>query len=109
MLIVGSGLLDFDEVSVARTAIPHASRVDLRSLAPTKGESATPVRRPRAIIVTDDGLGFAVTECDVVGGGHSGIPLRSRRGLNPAHGTMRLQLWALLMIHFGRSEAPPKR
>src|SRR6266481_9477956 len=103
MLIVGSGLLDFDEVSVARTAIPHASRVDLRSLAPTEGESATPVRRPRAIIVTDDGLGFAVTECDVVGG-HSGIPLRSRRGRNPAHGAMRPHLWALLIIHFDRSE-----
>src|SRR4029077_13283883 len=31
-------------------------------------EGATPVRRPRAVIVADDSLCFAVAECDVVGG-----------------------------------------
>ena len=44
-----------------------------RSLAPTDGEGATPVRRPGAVIVTHHGLGFAVAECDEVGG-HRGFP-----------------------------------
>jgi hypothetical protein len=38
--------------------------------------SATPVRCPRPVIVADDGVGFAVAECDVVDG-HSGIPPES--------------------------------
>ena len=47
--------------------------MDFRRLTPTEREGSTPVRRPRAVIVTDDGLGFAVAECDVVDG-HSRIP-----------------------------------
>jgi len=95
VLVRGSHLLDRDDVSVARTTIPQAGGLGLRSFAPTEGESATPVCRPGAVIVTHDGLGFAVAECDEVGG-HS-TSLRSWRGLNPAHGAM----WrALLIIHF---------
>ena len=82
-MLVGGSDLDLDNVSVARTTIPHASGVDFRSLAPTEGESATPVRRPRAVIVTHDGLGFVVIECDEVGG-HSGIPF-DRGGVSIRH------------------------
>src|SRR5438105_8952376 len=73
VLVRGSHLLDRDDVSVARTTIPQAGGLGLRSFAPTEGESATPVCRPGAVIVTHDGLGFAVAECDEVGS-HSGIP-----------------------------------
>ena len=73
MLVSGSDLLDLDNVSVARTTIPHAGGVDFRGLASAEGESATPVRRPGAVILAHDGLGFAVAECDEVGS-HSGIP-----------------------------------
>ena len=72
-MLVGGSDLDLDDVSVARTTIPHAGGVGFRSLAPTDGEGATPVRRPGAVIVTHDGLGFAVAECDEVGG-HRGFP-----------------------------------
>ena len=61
------------ELSVARTAIAHAGGVDFRRLTPAESQGPTPVRRPRAVIVTDDGLGFAVAKCDVVDG-HNGIP-----------------------------------
>jgi hypothetical protein len=73
VLVAGSDLLNSNELSVARTAIAHAGGVGFRRLTPTEGQGATPVRRPRAVIVTDDGLSFAVAECDVVNG-HSGIP-----------------------------------
>src|SRR6266436_9668743 len=67
-----------------------------RSLAPTDGEGATPVRRPGAVIVTHDGLGLAVAECDEVGG-HRGFPFDrggvSIRHTEPCGG-------ALLIIHF---------
>src|ERR1700757_4909825 len=76
----------------------------LRSRAPTEGESAPPVRRPGAVIVTHDGLGFAVAECDEVGG-HSGI-LRSWLGLNPAHGAIRR---ALLIFHFWSLQSATKQ
>ena len=86
-MLVGGSDLDLDNVSVARTTIPHAGGMGFRSLAPTDGEGATPVRRPGAVIVTHDGLGFAVTECDEVGG-HRGFPFDRGGGLNPAHGAM---------------------
>jgi hypothetical protein len=73
VLVGVSDLLDGNELSVARTAIAHAGGVDFRRLTPTEGHGAPPVRRPRAVIVADDGLGFAVAKCDVVDG-HSGIP-----------------------------------
>ena len=72
-MLVGGSDLDLDHVSVARTTIPHAGGMGFRSLAPTERESATPVRRPGTVIVTHDGLGFVVAECDEIGG-HSGIP-----------------------------------
>ena len=68
------------------TAMPawrSSGGVDFRSLAPTEGESATPVRRPGAVIVTHDGLGFAVAECDEVGG-HRGFPF-DRGGVSIRH------------------------
>jgi len=74
VLIGVSNLLDGYEFSVARTAIPHPGSMGLRRLTPTEGEGTTPVRRPRAVIVADHSLGFAVAKCDVVDG-HSGIPL----------------------------------
>jgi hypothetical protein len=96
VVVGGSDLVDLDDVSVARTTIPHAGGVGFRSLAPTEGEGATPVRRPGAVIVTHDGLGFVVAECDEVGG-HSGIPFDrggvSIRHTEPCGG-------ALLIIHF---------
>jgi hypothetical protein len=95
-VLVGGSDLDLDDVSVARTTIPQAGGMGFRSLAPTDGEGATPVRRPGAVIVTHDGLGFAVAECDEVGG-HSGIPFNrggvSIRHTEPCGG-------ALLIIHF---------
>ena len=52
-LFVGGGdLLDGNQLSVARTAIAHAGGVDFRRLTPTEGQGATPVRRPRTVIVT---------------------------------------------------------
>jgi hypothetical protein len=80
-VLVGGSDLDLDDVSVARTTIPHAGGMGFRSLAPT--ESATPVRRPGAVIVTHDGLGFVVAECDEIGG-HSGIPF-GRGGVSIRH------------------------
>jgi hypothetical protein len=72
-LVGGGDLLDGNQLSVARTAIAHAGGVGFRRLTPTEGQGATPVRRPRTVIVTDDGFGFAVAKCDVVDG-HNGIP-----------------------------------
>jgi len=83
VLVGGSDLVDLDDVSVARTTIPHAGGMGFRSLAPTERESATPVRRPGAVIVTHDGLGFVVAECDEIGG-HSGIPF-GRGGVSIRH------------------------
>ena len=40
--------------------------MDVGSLAPTKCESAPPVRRPRAIVVANDGLRFAIAERDLL-------------------------------------------
>jgi hypothetical protein len=107
-VVGGNDLLHLDEVSVAWTAIPHARGVDFRSLAPMEGESATPIRRPRAVVVTDDGLGLAVAECDLVGG-HSAIDFERGRGLNPAHRTVPPRLRAPLIIHFGPAEVPFKQ
>ena len=73
MLVAGSDLLNSNELSVAWAAIAHAGGVGFCRLTPTEGERATPVRRPRTVIVTDDGLRFAVAKCDAVDG-HSGIP-----------------------------------
>jgi hypothetical protein len=105
VLVGGSHLLDLDNVSVARTTIPHSGGVGFRSFAPTEGESATPVRRPRAVVVAHDGLGFAVAECDEVGI-HSGIPM-DRGGVSIRR--MEARGEALLIIIFGRSEAPPSK
>ena len=96
MVVGGSDLVDLDDVSVARTTIPHAGGVVVRHLALGEGNGAVPVRRPGAVIVTHDGLGFVVAECDEVGG-HSGIPFDrggvSIRHTEPCGG-------ALLIIHF---------
>jgi hypothetical protein len=62
-LVGGSDLLDGNQLGVARIAIAHAGGVGFRRLTPTKGEGATLVRRPHAVIVTDDSLGFAVAKC----------------------------------------------
>ena len=74
MLIDGRDLLDANQLSVARTAIAHAGGVVFGRFTPREGKGATAVRCPCAVIITDDGLGFAVAKCDVVDG-HSGIPL----------------------------------
>ena len=95
-MLVGGSDLDLDNVSVARTTIPHAGGMGFRSLAPTERESATPVRRPGAVIVTHDGLGFAVTECDEVGG-HRGFPSIVAGSQS---GTRSHAAGALLIIHF---------
>jgi hypothetical protein len=73
VLVAGSDLLDDNQLSIARTAIAHAGGVGFRSLTPTEGKRATPVRRPRTVIVANDGLRFAVAKCDAVDG-HSGVP-----------------------------------
>jgi hypothetical protein len=73
VLVGGCNLLDGDEFGVPRTAIAHAHCVGFRRLSPMEGEGATPIRRPCAVIVANDGLGFAVAKCDVVDG-QSGIP-----------------------------------
>jgi hypothetical protein len=52
--------------------------MEFSRLAPRKSEGAAPVRGPRAVIVTDDGLGLAVAERDLVGN-HDGILLPIRR------------------------------
>ena len=62
----GRKLLDLDQVSVAWTAIAHLGGMGFGRVALTKGESAALVRCPAAVIVADDGLGFAVAESDVV-------------------------------------------
>ena len=82
-MLVGGSDLDLDDVSVARTTIPHTGGMGFRSLASTERESATPVRRPGAVIVTHDGLGFVVAECDEIGG-HSGFPF-DRGGVSIRH------------------------
>ena len=66
-------LLDRNELGVAGAAIAHASGVGFSRLTPTEAQGATLVRRPRAVIVADDSLGFAVAERDMVDR-HSGIP-----------------------------------
>jgi hypothetical protein len=71
--VPGGDLLDGNQLSVARTAVAHAGSVGFCRLTPPEDERATPIRRPRTVIVTDDGLGFAVAKCDVVDG-HGGIP-----------------------------------
>ena len=104
-MLVGGSDLDLDDVSVARTTIPHAGGVGFRCLAPTESESATLVRRPRAVIVTHDGLGFAVAECDEVGGHRASpsIVAGSQSGTRShAAGLFRSST-------FGRSEAPPSK
>jgi hypothetical protein len=73
VLVGGSDLLDGNQLSVAWTAIAHAGGMGFCRLTPTEGEGTTPVSRPRTVIVTDDGLGFAVPKCDVVDG-HNGVP-----------------------------------
>ena len=73
VLVGGDDLLDGNQLSVARTAVAHAGSVDFCRLTPPEGERATTIRRPRTVIVTDDGLGFAVAKCDVVDG-HGRIP-----------------------------------
>jgi hypothetical protein len=61
-----SDLLDVDELGVPRTAIAHPGGVGFGRFAPTEGEGAPLVRCPGAVIVTDDGLGLAVAESDLV-------------------------------------------
>ena len=73
VLVGGRDLLDGNQLSVARAAITHAGGVVFRRLSPTQGEGAMLVGRPRAVIVADDSLGFAVAERDMVDR-HSGIP-----------------------------------
>jgi hypothetical protein len=73
VLVGGSDLLDGNQLSVTWTAIAHAGGMGFCRLTPTDSEGATPIRRPRTVIVTDDGLGFAVAECDVIDG-HGGVP-----------------------------------
>jgi len=73
VLVGGRDLLDGNQLSVARAAIAHAGGVVFRRLSPTQGEGAMLVGRPRAVIVADDSLGFAVAKCNAVDG-HSGIP-----------------------------------
>ena len=67
MLVVrGGDLLDLNEVSIARTLIAQPSSMCFRRMTPPDGDSATPVRRLGAVIVTDDGLARAVAESDLV-------------------------------------------
>jgi hypothetical protein len=73
VLVRGRDLLDGNQLSVARAAIAHAGGVVFRRLSPRQCEGAMLVSRPRAVIVADDSLGFAVAEYDLVGG-QSGIP-----------------------------------
>jgi hypothetical protein len=63
---LGGDLLDFNEVSVARTLIAHAGGMGFRRTTSTNDDGAAPVRRPGAVIVTHDGLGLAVAESDLV-------------------------------------------
>jgi hypothetical protein len=70
----GSDLLDDNKLSIARATIAHAGGLGFRHLTPMEGKGATRVGRPRTVIVTDDGLGFAVAECDMIDG-RRGIPL----------------------------------
>jgi hypothetical protein len=74
VLVSGLDLFDLDEVSVARTTIAQAGSVGFGRLALTEGEGAVLVRRPGAVIVTDDGLRLAVAESYVVGGHDSTSP-----------------------------------
>jgi hypothetical protein len=58
---------------------PTSSRMNPYS--PDEVAFLTSVRRPRAVVVTDDGLGFAVRSD--MEGGHRGIPwLRGRPKMN---------------------------
>src|SRR6516165_1080536 len=83
VLVGGGDLLDGNELGVARATIAHAGGVGFGRLSPAEGESALAVRRPRAVIVADDSLGFALAKCDVVDG-HSAPP-KCGLGLNPPH------------------------
>src|SRR5712671_3687084 len=76
VLVGDSDLLDVDELGVPRTAIAHPGGVGFGRFAPTEGEGAPLVRCPGAVIVTDDGLGLAVAESDLVDshGGASLLP-----------------------------------
>jgi hypothetical protein len=67
MLVVGGDLLDLNDVSVARTLISHPSGVSFRRITLMDGDSAAPVRRPGAVIITNDGLGLSIAESYLVG------------------------------------------
>ena len=68
MLVVGGGdLLDLNEVRVTRALIAQPGGVGFRRTTLPDGDRAAPVRRPGAVIVTDDSLALAVAKSDLVG------------------------------------------
>ena len=95
VLVAGRELLNGNQLSVARAVIAHAGGVVFRRLSPTQGEGAMLVGRPCALIVADDGLGFAVAKCDAVDG-HSSIPPDGWLDLNPPRKALWLQSSAIL-------------
>jgi hypothetical protein len=78
VLVDGDDLLDGNQLSVARTPIAHPGGVNFCRLALRKGDGASPVRRPGAVIITNDGLGLAVAKRDLVVG-HRGTSFKGGR------------------------------
>jgi hypothetical protein len=66
MLVGGGDLVHLNEVSVSRTLVAQPSSVGFGRIALTESGGAAAVRRPGAVIVTDDGLCRAVAESDAV-------------------------------------------
>jgi hypothetical protein len=58
--------LDFDEVGIARAALAHTGSMRFRHLALAEIKGAAPVRRPAAVIISDYGLGLAITKSDAI-------------------------------------------
>jgi hypothetical protein len=57
-----------DKLGIPRAAIAHPGSVVFRHLALGEGKGAVPMRRPGAVIVTEDGSGLAVAKRDLIGG-----------------------------------------
>ena len=66
MLVGGSDLLDVDKLRIPRAEITHPGGVVFRHLALGDGNGAVPVRRPGAVMVTEDGSGLAVAKRDLM-------------------------------------------
>jgi hypothetical protein len=78
VLVGDSDLLDVDKLGIPWGAIAHPGSVVFRHLALGEGKGAVPIRRPGAVIVTEDGSGLAVAKRDLIDG-HGGTSFEGGR------------------------------